>query len=594
MNKIRTKIVAFAILCCIIVGLLIGSVATFSINSITDGNSKVLDNSLRNNYDMTIKSEVQTVKSLLQDLYSRSRKGEFSLDEAKKRGADLVRNLRYNNDGYFCIDTVEGINVVLPTDKAKKVEGTNRYDIKDEKGNYFIHDFISKGLKGGGYTDYWFIKIGATVPLPIRSYSLAYKPFNWIISTGNYVDDIDNTILKYKQETDRSNAQVYLIMFIAVAISIVIAVVLSLIMGFKLSKPILSVTELVNRTSNFDLVYDQSFEPLLKNKDEIGVMAKAIFEMRDALRQMTNNMISISNTLTSQSIDLSTTSEESVKTLDQIVVTINELAAGNSSQAEMISNTNQKISDVATTINEVNIVTSENAESAAQSLDMVAAGDNAVKVQSERMDENISVSSEVGESIQELSEMIVKVGNIIDVINSIASQTNLLALNAAIEAARAGEAGKGFAVVSDEIRKLAIASTTAAKEISQIVNNTIAKSKLAVDNIDKIKQIVTAQEESLTVTKQAFLKIKLSVEGIADKTRQAAERLYNIDSMSRELSEKSQDMATVAEQSAASTEEISASSEEQLASFELVAKASSDLSKMAENLSKEVSKFKTK
>ena len=68
-----------------------------------------------------------------------------------------------------------------------------------------------------------------------------------------------------------------------------------------------------------------------------------------------------------------------------------------------------------------------------------------------------------------------KISAIIGTINDIASQTNLLALNAAIEAARAGETGRGFAVVADEVRKLSIESTSSAKEIAQLVDESVTR-----------------------------------------------------------------------------------------------------------------------
>lgn len=595
MKKISSKIIFVSILSCVLVALLIGTVSVLSINDLADRNGKTIDSSMRQNFDMTAKYEVQTAIAVLQDLYDRSQKGEISIEEAKKIGANTIRNLRYNKDGYFWIDTTKGINVVLPTDKDKKVEGTSRYDAQDKKGNYYVHDFIDNGLKEeGGYSDYWFTRLGKDEPVPKRSYTLAFKPFDWVVGTGNYIDDIDETVLKYNKEAAGENTRTYIVMIVALLVSLIIAFIMSLFLGTRISHPILKVTELINRTSKFNLIYDKSFEPLLKNKDETGTIAKAIFDMRSIMHVMVEKIITVSGSLAKHSGELSVTSENNVRTLNQIVTTINELAGGNSSQAELITKTNEKISGVVKTINEISDETFINSENASKSLDMVLVGDNAVLKQAQRMSENVAISSEVGRSIQELSTMIEKVGNIVSVINSIASQTNLLALNAAIEAARAGEAGKGFAVVSEEIRKLAEGSSDAAKEISQIVNNTVVKSKLTIENIEKAALAVSSQEEALNETKEAFKNIKISVREIAEKTKHSAEKLKQVDNMSNDIYNQSQDMSAVAEESAASMQEISATSEEQLASFEMVAKASADLSKMAEELSKEISRFDVK
>lgn len=593
MKKISLKVVVLAVACCAMITVLIGAVAVYFVLSITNQEILKQEAALRQNFDTTAKYEVQTAVSMLQDIYDRSQKGEYSLDEAKKRGEDLLRSLRYNESGYFWADTTQGVNVVLPTDTEKKVEGTNRYDAKDSEGNFYVHDFIANGLKeGGGYIDYYFVKLGGTEPAPKRSYTLAFKPFDWVVGTGNYVDDIDAMVAESKKEATERNASAFAVMFGMAVAAFAVAAVISFFWGKRVAKPILTVAKLINKTSRLDLTDDTAHNSLLKNKDETGIIAKEIFELRNILREMTGRLIAVSNSLMTHSEELSRSSDENVKTINQIVTTITEIAEGNSSQAEMINRTNTKIVDVVKTVGDLNSATAENANNSAASLEMISEGQNAVNLQSERMKENVEVAGEVSASVSELSAMVEKVGNIVGVITSIAEQTNLLALNAAIEAARAGEAGKGFAVVSDEIRKLAEGSSSAAKEITQIIAETTEKSRQAVENMGKARQIVVAQEEALDITKTAFGKIELAVGDIAGRVRQSAEMLQRIDGMSQEISNQSQDMAAVAEQSAASTEEISASSQEQLASIEMIAKSAGDLFAMAEDLDREIKRFR--
>lgn len=393
-------------------------------------------------------------------------------------------------------------------------------------------------------------------------------------------------------QNDQNSKKASILLITVIALAIIISIALGLMIALSIINPILKVTKLLNKTSEFDLVYDTSFDYLMKNKDETGIMASALGNMRKSLRQMAEKIIKISNTLASHSEELTSTSEENAKTIGQVVTTINELAEGNTSQAEMVSKTSITISDVVKTIGAVNKATTESADNAVKSLEIVNDGQKAVILVTERMKESVLVSHEVGNSVTELGEMIAKVGSIVDVITSIAQQTNLLALNAAIEAARAGEAGRGFAVVSEEIRKLAEGSSSAAKEIIQIVKNTTEKSNQMASSMSKTRNIVIAQEEAVNITKGAFDKIKLSVEVIVKQAQESAVMLQSIDVTSKEIEEQTQDMAAVAEQSAASTEEISASSEEQLASIEMIAQAASELSGMAEELNNEINRFK--
>lgn len=134
--------------------------------------------------DLLIKSEVETAVSMLQAVYAKHRKGEMTLEKAKQLGADLLRELRYGNDGYFWADTKEGVNVVLYG--RKDVEGRNRIKDQDPKGVYYVKEFLAKAKAGGGYIDYQFSKKGQTTPLAKRSYVQPFEPFGWVIGTGYY------------------------------------------------------------------------------------------------------------------------------------------------------------------------------------------------------------------------------------------------------------------------------------------------------------------------------------------------------------------------------------------------------------------------
>jgi len=134
--------------------------------------------------DLLIKSEVETAVSMLGAISAKQQKGEMTLEQAKKLGADLLRELRYGKDGYFWADTREGVNVVLYG--RKDVEGRNRLEDKDQKGTFYVKDFLTKGKAGGGYVEYWFPKKGESKAKPKRSYVLEFVPFGWVVGSGYY------------------------------------------------------------------------------------------------------------------------------------------------------------------------------------------------------------------------------------------------------------------------------------------------------------------------------------------------------------------------------------------------------------------------
>jgi len=134
--------------------------------------------------DLLVRNEVETAVSMLQAIFTKQQQGEMTPEQAKKLGADLLREIRYGTDGYFWADTTEGVNVVLYG--RKDVEGRNRLEDKDPKGTFYIKEFLAKAKAGGGYVEYWFPKKGQTEPLAKRSYVLLFKPFGWVIGSGYY------------------------------------------------------------------------------------------------------------------------------------------------------------------------------------------------------------------------------------------------------------------------------------------------------------------------------------------------------------------------------------------------------------------------
>lgn len=134
--------------------------------------------------DVLVKSEVETAVSMLQAIFAKHQQGAMTLEEAKALGADLLRELKYGTDGYFWADTTEGVNVVLYGNK--EVEGRNRLQDQDQKGTFYVKDFLAKGKAGGGYVEYWFPKKGETTAQPKRSYVLLFEPFGWVVGSGYY------------------------------------------------------------------------------------------------------------------------------------------------------------------------------------------------------------------------------------------------------------------------------------------------------------------------------------------------------------------------------------------------------------------------
>lgn len=515
--------------------------------------------------------------------------------QARANEADLVFIIQYSEDinkQQPFIDDINTRSKKLDTDllEYKSLGDMDQYE--EEQLNIYVtnqkqfrevrNKIIELSKSGDSKQAFELLAANTSV---LDSYQQA------LIDLSKYnVKQGDDAKVQYENNNKNSKGRIISIFVSA----LVIGSLGAFLIAKSIINPLEKITTLIVETSRFNLVYDKSFEYLYKYKDEVGIMAVSVFNMRRALREMNEKILNIAKSLSNNSEELTASTEEYSKSINQVATAINEIAEGNSTNAEMVTSTNEKILSIATTIHEANTLTSATVESTGKSLETIEYGREAVEFAKKKTEESMEVSKRVGGSFNNLSESIKKIGGFVDIINSIAEQTNLLALNAAIEAARAGETGKGFAVVSEEIRKLAEGSASAAKEITTIVKETIEESDTVVKNMDVARVAAESQSNAIENTRQAFEKIKIVVNNITEKTKNIAMIFNNIDSISKEIANQTQDMAAVAEQAAAGAEEISASSEEQFSAIETIASAAKDLSIMANRLNQEISFIKVK
>ncbi|HOR45481.1 MAG TPA: cache domain-containing protein, partial [Spirochaetota bacterium] len=193
MKRLSSKISLLNLAISTITILVITSLFTLMIYQDNQNSLKSIEKTMRDNFDFNTRLQVETAVSAVDNVKLLSEKGLIDKKNEEAIAKTLLREIRYNKEGYFWADTENGTNVVL---YGSKIEGTNRNENKDSHGKEFIKEIIKNGMNGGGFTDYYFPRKNETNPLPKRSYSLYTPAFKWIIGTGNYVHDIQEEVDK--------------------------------------------------------------------------------------------------------------------------------------------------------------------------------------------------------------------------------------------------------------------------------------------------------------------------------------------------------------------------------------------------------------
>ena len=546
---------------------------------------------LQQDVDASLKNETQVVVSLLEKIYRQQQAGLLSEPDAKKLAADLVRDLRYDDgEGYFWIDTADGVNVVL---LGRDIEGKSRIDLVDPNGVRFIQEMLKNGRQpGGGYTDLSFAKPGETTPLPKRNYTTTFAPYQWVLGTGVWIDQIDALIAAQKEAID---ADFYSSLRMTVLISVLIealCIALAIFFSNKLATPIVHVTNRLATLAQGDFRHNAALEAKISSTDEIGRMSQALDTLQHNVRQMMKQAIEAAEKITTAVAQLNESADQSATVSSQVASSMSKVADSCNEQfAEMdrtkaqIGTLEQHMSAFAGNLSQTVDAVDGTNRAAAQGATRV----NEAVLQMQRIAESVSRSAEV---ITVLGEESDKIGTIVDAIAAIADQTNLLALNAAIEAARAGENGRGFAVVAEEVRKLAEQSSTSADEITALITSIQEKAQNAVEVMQEGASQAQGGTEAVDAAGRTFKEIASMVEHVASESSAMGSRVHELEQSTHSIRGSAESMNKMSRSVAAESQTVSAATQEQTAAVQQIAAASHSLNEMSQAMHAAISKFK--
>ena len=503
---------------------------------------------------LQVRSIVETAVQVAAALHARAQAGGLSDEEARARAAQAIQDMRYGGrDGkseYLYIYGANGTTVMHPI--RTEWIGRNMVDeVRDGKGRYTLRDILAiAGASGAGFVDTSFPRPGSTEPVDKLQYVASFGPWNWVIGTGVYVDDVDQAY--WSSIGTRLSINVA-IMLVIVALGVLIARSVLRQLGGEPADAV----QVMKRAAAGDLTVDIP-------QSSAGSLLGELSRMLCAIRQMVG--------------DISSKSDIVRRTAEGISVASGQVAVASHRQADSASAMAAAVEQLTVSINQISESAHDTERYSSAAATLAASGETRVAEAAAEMALIAQQTSSAAGAIRSLESRATEISTIANVIKEIAAQTNLLALNAAIEAARAGEQGRGFAVVADEVRKLAERTSSATEEITSMIGAIQADTATAVDTMDKALPQV---ERGLDLARQA----EHSLREIRDGAGTTLERIRDVALVTQEQSAASTSIAQQVESIAQMVEETSASTQH-------TADSARDLDAIARELGELVARFR--
>lgn len=341
-------------------------------------------------------------------------------------------------------------------------------------------------------------------------------------------------------------------------IAVLVGLGLSLVIGRSITRPLIGLSEAMTKLAAGNTA---SAIPATAAKDEVGGMARTVVVFRDNIIERERLAAEEARTQQeresrSRSITLAISRFES--SVDHALSKMREAAGRLEFTSDDLHQASNQVTAQARTAEERVGVASDNVASAAAAVDELATSIGEIARQADRSTEvstrAVNDSHRTLRTMSELSEAATRIGEVIGLIQSIASQTNLLALNATIEAARAGNAGKGFAVVASEVKSLAGETAKATNDIAGLVGaiqSAVSDAAQAMEHVNGIIGEISMMASSVATTVEeqscAVASINEGVNRASLEARAGAEAMSRVAGASSNARDSAADVKALSE-----------------------------------------------
>ena len=458
-----------------------------------------------------LRSEIESGISVAKAFHERAAKGELSEADAQKQALAQIRDMRWDDGkGYIYVFDTDlkvrmhplhpdwgGKDLGDEIDKVGETAGKNHYRLISEANVRDGHSLVrySQEMSKGGAK-------------PKLTYSELYKPWNLNLAAGAYFEDIDAQFHRTLMANLAEAGVVGLLVILLVWLS------MRSIRRSIGGEPEFAVT-MVNRMAdgNLSLQGAEGAKPIPGS-------------MMHAMQRLHMKLIEVVGQVQQGSQAVNGAAEE--------------IAKGNDDLSQRTQEQASSLEETAASMEEMTATVKQNAENASHAAQLA----QGAREQAGRGGE---VANQAMAAMREITASSKKIADIVGLIDEIAFQTNLLSLNAAVEAARAGEHGRGFAVVASEVRNLSQRSAAAAREIKDLIG----------ESVDKVQAGSVLVEQSGTALKEIVESVRKVTDIVGEIAVASQEQSTGIEQVNRAVVQ----MDEVTQQNAALVEEASAAAQ---------------------------------